>query len=211
MDVDILPGTDVTRNHWHWRPGWGPGRRMYTMHLTLQDAPSAEATIRRVQESLAEVDAVRPVPVQGLHLTMAGVGFTDEVAAGQLHEVSQQVFAGAEAIESTPLVLDSMLIASEAVMFCAREESWLEELLTIQREAVDQVVGRREWGPFHPHVSIAYADAMTAVDEVRDALADHVAVLEPVEIERPVLTLMRLGRDRNVYEWDVVRELSLSR
>ena len=46
---------------------------------------------------------------------------------------------------------------------------------------------------------------------MRDALADHVAVLEPVEIERPVLTLMRLGRDRNVYEWDVVRELSLSR
>ena len=211
MDLDILPDTFETRDHWWWRPGWRPGRRMHTMHLTLQNAPDSETTIRRVQESLASVDAVHPVPVEGLHLTMTGVGFTDEVTAAQLDEVAEQVFARAEALEVAPLVLESMLIASEAVMLCARKDPWLHQLLTIQRDAVDEVQGPREWGPFHPHVSVAYADGTTSIDKVRDALADHVAPLEAVEVERPMLTLMRLGRDRRVYEWDVVRELPLGR
>lgn len=181
------------------------------MHLTLQNAPVAEATIRRVQESLSEFSVIGAVPVEGLHLTMAGVGFTDEVTTAQLDKVSQQVFAMADALESAPLVLDSMLIASDAVMFRASEEAWLDDLLAAQREAVDDVLGPRGWGSFHPHVSIAYADGTTAVDPLRAALADRVAQLEPLVIERPMLTLMRLGRDRHVYEWDVVRELSLGR
>lgn len=110
---------------------------MHTMHLTLQNSPGAEATIRHVQDSLAGVDAVRPVPIEGLHLTMTGVGFTDEVTTAQLDEVAEQVFARAEDLEVAPL--------------------------------------------------------------------------EAVEVERPTLTLMRLGRDRRVYEWDVVRELPLGR
>lgn len=137
MDLDILPDTLETREHWWWRPGWRLGRQMHTMHLTLQNSPGAEATIRHVQDSLAGVDAVRPVPIEGLHLTMTGVGFTDEVTTAQLDEVAEQVFARAEDLEVAPL--------------------------------------------------------------------------EAVEVERPTLTLMRLGRDRRVYEWDVVRELPLGR
>ena len=182
---------------------------MYTMHLTLQDAPTAEAAILRPQQSLAAVDVLRPVPIEGLHLTMTGVGFTDEVAAGQLHEVAQQVFARTEAMSTAPLVLDSMLVGAEAVMLRARHESWLEELLTHQREAVDEVLGPHEWGPFHPHVSIAYADGATAIKGEFEGFAEDIAPLGPVVVERPTLTLMRLGRDRRVYEWDVVRELPL--
>lgn len=211
MDLDILPDTFETRDHWWWRPGWRLGRQMHTMHLTLQNSPGAEATIRHVQDSLAGVDAVRPVPIEGLHLTMTGVGFADEVTTAQLDEVAEQVFARAEDLEVAPLVLESMLIASDAVMLCAREDPWLHQLLTIQRGAVDEVLGSREWGPFHPHVSIAYADGATGIDVLRDALADELAPLEPVVVERPTLTLMRLGRDRRVYEWDVVRELPLGR
>lgn len=211
MDLDILPGTAEMRDHWHWRPGWGLGRRMYTMHMTLQNAPAAEAAIRRAQESLAAVDLLRPVPVEGLHLTMTGIGFTDEVTAAQLEEVAEQVFARAGVIGPAPLILDSMLIAAEGVMLRARDGVWLESLLRCQRDAVAEVLGPRAWGPFHPHVSIAYADGPVGVDVVRDALADQVASLQPVEVESPLLTLMRLGRDRRVYEWDVVRELPLGR
>lgn len=102
MELSILPGHTVTQDHWHWRPGWRLGRRMYTMHLTLQEAPAVEDAIRRLQESLAALDVLRPVPVEGLHLTMTGVGFTDEVTAAQIDEVAAQVFAKAEAMSTAP-------------------------------------------------------------------------------------------------------------
>lgn len=211
MELGILPGRTETQDHWQWRPGWRLGRRMYTMHLTLQEAPVVEAAIRRLQESLAAVDMLRPVPIEGLHLTMTGVGFTDEVTAGQLDEVAEQVFAKAAAMRTAPLVLDSLLVGAEAVMLRAQHGAWLDELLASQREAVDAVLGPHEWGPFHPHVSIAYADGATEIRAAVEGLAEAVAPLDPLVVETPMLTLMRLGRDRRVYEWDVVRELPLGR
>lgn len=211
MELSILPGHTVTRDHWHWRPGWRLGRRMYTMHLTLQEAPAVEDAIRRLQESLAALDVLRPVPVEGLHLTMTGVGFTDVVTAAQIDEVAAQVFAKAEAMSTAPLVLDSLVIGAEAVMLGAQHAAWLDELLGYQREAVDAVLGPREWGAFHPHVSIAYADGATDTRGAFDQLAEGAALLDPLLVETPTLTLMRLGRDRRVYEWDVVRELPLGR
>lgn len=181
------------------------------MHLTLEEAPAVEAAIHRLQESLAAVDALRPVPIKGLHLTMTGVGFTDEVSAGRLDEVAQRVFAQAEAMSAAPLVLDGVLVGAESIMLRARSASWLDQLLTSQRDAVQEVLGPRAWGPFHPHVSIAYADGVAAIGDVVDHLVDDVAPLAPLVVHSPTLTLMRLGRDRRIYEWDVVRQLPLNR
>ena len=33
-----------TRSHWWWRPGWGPGARFLTFHLTFERAPELQAT-----------------------------------------------------------------------------------------------------------------------------------------------------------------------
>jgi hypothetical protein len=30
-------------DHWWWRPGWRPGRRMYTWHVTFGEAPEVQA------------------------------------------------------------------------------------------------------------------------------------------------------------------------
>lgn len=209
MEISFLQGRAETQDHWHWRPGWRLGRRMYTMHLTLQAAPEAGAAIGRLQQSIAAIDVLRPVPIEGLHLTMTGVGFTDEVTDGQLEEVAQQVFTKARTMSASPLILDSLFVGSEAIMLGAQPVDWLDEILLHQRRAVDAVLGPRQWGEFHPHVSIAYADGATSVRAAVERLAEDAAPLPPLVVDPPTLTLMRLGRDRRVYEWDVVRECPL--
>lgn len=43
MKLKRDPHPGPTENHWYWRPGWGPGRRMYTFHLTWEQAPDRAA------------------------------------------------------------------------------------------------------------------------------------------------------------------------
>lgn len=71
MQIDIAEGLTKMRSHWHWRPGWAVGRRMYTFHLTMD-----------------------------------GVGFTDEVTHAELDEVAEIVFETWVAAGSKKLLFD---------------------------------------------------------------------------------------------------------
>ncbi len=62
-----------TRSHWWWRPGWGPGVRYLTFHLTFEGAEDLHDAVRTLTTSLSELDAVDPVPEEWLHMTMTGL------------------------------------------------------------------------------------------------------------------------------------------
>jgi hypothetical protein len=78
------------RNHWWWRPGWAPGRRLYAWHLTFGDQTltGGLASLHRVvadyQAHLAEPPGLDLVPAEWLHLTVQDVSFADEVAEDDL-------------------------------------------------------------------------------------------------------------------------------
>jgi hypothetical protein len=69
------------REHWWWRPGWRIGRCMYTWHVTFAAQPRLRDLVTVYQDALAPLPGLDPIPMQWLHLTMQGIGFTDEVSS----------------------------------------------------------------------------------------------------------------------------------
>ena len=50
------------RYHWYWRPGWQPGTRFYTFHVTWRDQPGVQKLGERARERLAGIRGLDPVP-----------------------------------------------------------------------------------------------------------------------------------------------------
>ena len=67
----------VTRDHWWWRPGWRPGRSLYTWHFLMDGQPALHEFTRRVHADLHTVPVLDPIPLQWLHLTTQDVAFAD--------------------------------------------------------------------------------------------------------------------------------------
>jgi hypothetical protein len=79
---------DRMRGHWWWRPGWRHGRRYYTWHLTFDNADDLHALVRHYHAELADIPELDPVPLTGLHLTMQGIGFVDEVSESGVRTIA---------------------------------------------------------------------------------------------------------------------------
>jgi len=78
------------RDHWWWRPGWRPGRRMYTWHFTFDGQEALHKLVDAYQARLAGLPGLDPIPHQWLHLTTQGIGFTDEVPDAELDAILQE-------------------------------------------------------------------------------------------------------------------------
>lgn len=182
---------------------------MWTFHLTLEKASAFHAQVDRIHEGLRDVPEVDPVPREGLHLTMNGVGFTDEVSAEQAHRVADAVLDAAVHLPVAPLVLEEFFVGEEAAGFAVRAEPWLEELSDIQRRAVESVLGDSKWGAFRPHISITYSRGEMDMGELVERIAPRLPADDALQIERPVLTLMELHRDDEVYTWTAHRQMVL--
>jgi hypothetical protein len=72
-------GSARMRDHWWWRVG----RHLYTWHVTFEGQTDLHRLVRAYQARL-DLPGLDLVPVAWLHLTMQGVGFTDEVAGQDL-------------------------------------------------------------------------------------------------------------------------------
>lgn len=127
MRIAVPPDVTATADHWYWRPGWAPGRRMVTFHLTWENADAVGALAAAVAPALATVPALDPVPVPWLHLTMTGVGFTDEVSDAALAAVAEPVFAAWKRFGAVELVIEDVLVARESVMLTPAASGWLSE------------------------------------------------------------------------------------
>lgn len=208
MRIVVPPDVTATADHWYWRPGWAPGRRMVTFHLTWENADAVGALAAAVAPALATVPALDPVPVPWLHLTMTGVGFTDEVSDAALAAVAEPVFAAWKRFGAVELVIEDVLVARESVMLTPAASGWLSELFETQRTAVDTVLGDRTWGIFWPHIALAYAHAAAPAAPIVALLRQALASQPEWITARPTLTLLRLGRDERVYTWEVVESRS---
>lgn len=71
----------ILRDHWTGKQ-WAPGRTGYYWYLTFDDADLIELAAE-CQQTLA-IGGVDPVPLDALHITMMGIGSTDDVAKGQI-------------------------------------------------------------------------------------------------------------------------------
>lgn len=197
-----------TRNHWWWRPGWGPGARYATFHLTFELAPGLSSEALRCGRALSRVPNVDVVPPEWLHLTMTGVGFTADLDARALLDLADAVHAEAATLDVHPLTLDGLFLGREGLSLAAQTAPWLTKLKWLQEDVVRRHLGvERAAEQFHPHVSLAYFRGDVDVPLLLRAVEE--ASPREVVIDRPTLSLIDLGRDDEVYTWRVLSQHTL--
>ena len=196
-------------DHWWWRPGWRPGRCFFTFHVTFADQPEVQALVASATTRLAGLPGLDLVPAQWLHLTMQGIGFSDEVADDNLAKI---IAAAREHLSVVPPVtvrIGPVVVADEGVACRAGPAGALDPARDAVRAAIggvwgtDRVPEAAEWTP---HVSVAYASADGPGDRFEAAL-NGLGDVAGVTVR--AVDLIRLGRDRHVYEWEPVERFQL--
>jgi len=205
------------RNHWWWRPGWAPGRRLYAWHLTFcdQTVSRGQADLRRVvgdyQARLVELPGLDLVPAEWLHLTMQGIGFVDEVGAGDAERIVAAVRCRCAALAPVTLTLGPAVLQAEGVWLRVAPSPAVQRVRAAVRAGIAEVWGAARVpeaaGGFTPHVSLAYSHSNGPDDPYAAALAElapRSATVELVAIQD-----ISLVRDTHLYQWATVATVPL--
>ena len=202
--------TEQMRDHWWWRPGWRPGRRMYTWHFTFDGQEAVHKLVDAYQARLAGLPGLDSIPRQWLHLTTQGIGFTDEVPDAELDAIIQE---SRRRLGGAPLVRVSMgpaVVNPEVVRLEVRPADALTPIRRALRDAIADVRGPEQVGEsddWTPHVSVSYSNSTGPMKPYLEAL---VPPLEPVPVEISDVQLIILGRDTHLYQWQTRAVITLA-
>ncbi len=200
---------DHMQDHWWWRPGWRPGRRMYTWHFTFDGQPAVHDLAAAYQMRLDGLPDLDMIPARWLHLTTQGVGFTDEVTDDQVAAIitcSRERLSG---FAPHHVTLGPAKVTPEAILLDVAPVAPLAAIRRELRGAIADVLGSRrlmETDEWTPHVSVAYSSGAAPA-------APYVAALEDGGTVPTVISdveLIVLGRDQHLYEWTTRADIRLA-
>lgn len=203
MNGDPVP-THATelRNHWWWRPGWGPGREFYTWHLTFDGQDELHHLVMTYQEALKDVAGLDLIPLRWLHLTTQGIGFTDEVRAEDIDAIAAAASVLLAKLPPIELICHRPLARPEALALPPFPRQAVVAIRNTLQEAIGTVwqdvpeTGKK----FDPHLSIAYVNANGPAAAAVDAL-DSVQP-DPAQVTVRETSLIVLRRDGHLYRWN---------
>ncbi|MET7394256.1 2'-5' RNA ligase family protein [Dactylosporangium sp. NPDC005572] len=197
------------RNHWYWRPGWNANRQFYTWHITFAGQDELIELIRTVQHHL-RLPSLDLVPLEGLHLTTQGIGFTDEVSDDDLKAIIAAVTR--ECAQLAPFDLNLGPVDPDAEGVGLLIEPWAP--VTALRAAIRAGIAT-VWPTvpepatgFRPHVTVAYSGSDAPV-------ADAVAAIKPLRNVPPAkariaaVQLIALHRPGRAYQWETIHTAPL--
>ncbi|MER6756598.1 2'-5' RNA ligase family protein [Micromonospora echinofusca] len=197
-------------NHWYWRPGWRADRQFYTWHLTFEQQPELHHLVTGLQHKLA-LPGLDLVPLDGLHLTMQGLGFTDEVTDADVSAIVAEARKRCTGIPPLEFSLGPVDPDAEGIGLLVRPWDRVEHLRATIRDAIGAVwptVPEPAQG-FRPHVTLAYSGSPAPTEPIRDTLAqlrDRPAARVKIR-EVPLIALRREGR---TYRWTTVATVPLT-
>lgn len=200
------PIPPAVRNHWWWRPGWRTGRHYYACHLTLDDQPQLRELVDRYQQAIADLPDLDLIPAEWLHITMQGIGFTDEISADELHSLAVALTRELSRIPPPTVSFRDLTVHPEAIYLKAHPAEALYPLRARMHWAVASVLGPHSSaesmpspGQFMPHVSIAYVSADGEARPIAEAL--QTTTTAPVTATFSKASLLEFHRDHRMYEW----------
>jgi 2'-5' RNA ligase len=199
------------RDHWWWRPGWRVGRSMYTWHVTFDDQPQLHELVSAYQSALSSLPGLDLIPGRWLHLTMQGIGFTDEVSEREIADIADVARKRLANQRPVPLTVGRASVDPEAIMFDVTPTDALSPIRSAIRAAISDVRGAaevpesEEWTP---HISLAYSNS-------DDVAAPYIAAVDSVSKPPITLTiskahLIELNRDARLYQWTTEAEVPFS-
>ncbi|MFG1779038.1 2'-5' RNA ligase family protein [Micromonospora sp. NPDC049051] len=196
--------------HWYWRPGWRADRRFYTWHLTFEHQPELHRLVTGLQRQLV-LPGLDLVPLDGLHLTMQGLGFTDEVSAPDLNAIVAEVRRRCAGLAPLELSLGPADPDAEGIGLLVQPWDRVEHLRATIRDAIGTVwpAVPEPAGGFRPHVTIAYSGSRAPTDPIRARLAE-LRNQPPARVTVSEVTLIALRRENRTYRWTTAATVSLA-
>ncbi|WP_433532989.1 2'-5' RNA ligase family protein [Micromonospora sp. CA-263727] len=196
--------------HWYWRPGWRADRRFYTWHLTFEHQSELHELVKRQQGHLA-LPGLDLVPIDGLHLTMQGLGFTDEVSDDDVDAIVAEARQRCATLPPLEFSLGPVDPDPEGIGLLVQPWEQVEQLRAAIREAIGTVshsVPEPADG-FRPHVTIAYSSSSAPTAPIRNRLA-HLRHLPSVNVTISRVPLIALRREGHAYRWTTVATVPLA-
>ncbi|HEU5157545.1 MAG TPA: 2'-5' RNA ligase family protein [Streptosporangiaceae bacterium] len=192
---------DRMADHWWWRPGVRPGRRVLVWHILLDDQPDVRELVRQCQDMVAGIEGLEPVPAEWLHMTTQVVGFADEISQSEIDAMTGGVAARLATVGPIEVEFGTLWIGSEAVMLTVRPPRALDPVRTAIREAAAATVAAHRLADepdWTPHVSVAYSNAAGPAAPVIAALQDPPGP-RPMTVRR--VHLVAQERTGRLYRW----------
>jgi 2'-5' RNA ligase len=158
-----IPVADRLTNHWYSRAGWEPGRLFDTWHLVFDDSPQVRELAGRCRNAVRQLRGLDQVPDIWLHMTIQGVGWSDELSQDDVRTVIRHAQNELVGLGSREIQLGPPVVKGEALVLAATPTDYLNELRNRLRVAIGKSLGKHPWTAaeqakgFVPHVSIAYA------------------------------------------------------
>ncbi len=208
--MSAIGPSDHMRDHWWWRPGWRVGRSMYTWHITFDNqSPQLHELVSAYQLALSLLPGLDLIPEKWLHLTMQGIGFTDEISQREIADIADTVRKRLSNQHPVSLMVGPASVDPEAIMFEVTPANALAPVRAAIRAAISDVRGAAEVpesDEWTPHISLAYSNS----DGVA---APYVAAVDSVPNPPVMLTiykvqLIELNRDTRLYQWTTKAEAS---
>ncbi|MGH8965480.1 MAG: 2'-5' RNA ligase family protein [Actinomycetes bacterium] len=198
------------RDHWWWRPGWRVGRSFYTWHVTFADQSAVARLVADYAPLLERFPQLDPVPLRWLHLTMQGIGFTDEVDHADIDGIVDAARRHCTELEPFIVTIGPARVDPESMQVPVGPVTPLAALRDTVRAAIGVVLSTErvpeEAGGYRPHVSLGYSNSPGPAEPIADALARHGQHTTEVTV-----SLINLNRDHKTYEWAEIATVPLGR
>jgi 2'-5' RNA ligase len=193
---------DQVRDHWTSRPAWRDGRSFYTWAVTFTDRPEIAALHAAYAELLDDVPVFTPVPLESLHLTLQGVGFTDRVPDADLADIVEATRRRITTVGSFPVTVGPAVLDPETIQLPVRPIESFQHLRDLTRAAITDVWGDDavpELPELNPHIGLAYCNHNAPAAPLITSLLAH----EPhsTALSITTLTLISLTRTHHLYHW----------
>ncbi|MBF6301451.1 2'-5' RNA ligase family protein [Nocardia amamiensis] len=204
---------DSTWDHWWWRPGWKLGKSFYTWHVTFDNDSPAAQLVETFAPTLSQIPTMDPVAREGLHITIQGIGFTDDATTADVQKISGAAATYLSRRGPFDALIGPPSVDKEAIgLPIANPEPFRDirddlQLAIADVWGVDQVPERGD--RFNPHLSLAYSTGVASMTNLRGLLARN--GLSGIEVVQPVaaVSLIALNRDNHRYEWREITKVPL--
>ena len=190
------------RDHWYWRPNWRPGRSFYTWHIIFPEDDVLTDLHTAHQRLVDSLPGITPVPIEWLHLTVQGVGFTDKVPRSDLRPIIEATRRRLEHFRPFEVKLGPAVVDVESLQLPVAPVDRMRRLQAQLRAAITDVWGRDSvpvLPKLDPHVSLGYWNQIAPAEPLEKlvrAIGSGAATTRLSQV-----TLIELSRDHDRYEW----------
>jgi len=155
-----------------------------------------------------------PVERSGLHITIQGIGFTDEVSASDIDRIITASTARLSGCASFDAKIGPAVVDEETIGMPVTDRGGFQQIRHDLQYAIGQVWGEdkipERGGHFHPHLSLAYSTGAASIPELNEVLARNGWSSSHITEVISAVSLIELNRDQRKYAWREVERIPLA-